>query len=462
MGTIRFGAEGWRARVGEGFDDAHVARIARALGETWSWRCQGATVMVGYDTRRDSRRLAELSGEVMAACGLTVIVSDAPCPLPALAWSTAHDAACVGAVMLTASGSSHRHGGILVRQSDGGPVSAAFAEAVERRIVGRATSERGVVRHADLVTDYLEDLVALLGGPVSGSSAPRVVVDPMYGATVGWATQLFERLGCEVESLHDRMVPDFRGLHPNPREPWVDECERAVADRRADLGIVFDGDGDRMGVIDETGRLVSPHDLAPLALQYLVGKGSDQDRVVGTFATSVRLQRQAERLGCAYTAVPVGFDAIYREFGEGDVVLAADERGAIACPDHLCERDGLLSAGLVALALLGGKGSASKKVAKLAKRLGHTEWATRTVPLDPASQQTLRNVLPGMNPSEVAGMRPDRISHAGGLRLVFEGRAWLLLSDSKARTAATVTAEAEDQATLARLLDEGVRLVRTQ
>lgn len=462
MAVIRFGVEGWRARVDAGFDRHNVARIAQALGDTWSSHFPGSTVLVGFDTRRDSERLALLCGQVMAARGLAAVVSDRPCPLPALAWAAAHDPSCVGAVMLTASGKSHKYGGIVARQADGGPVNESFAEAVERRIAGRPTDARGTVERADIVSIYIDALVERMGASFAALPSARIVVDPMYGAGVGCACKLFERLGCEVIGLHDRAVSDFRGLHPAPREPWVDECERAVVESKACLGVVFDGDADRMGIIDERGRLISQHDLAPLALEHLVGERHDQDRVVATFETSVRLERQAEALGCAYTRVPGAFDAVYREFYEGDVLLGTDERGGICQPAHLKERDGLLAAGMVTAAILAAGGSPSGVVEELGRRIGRTDWGSRSIPLDPASLQRLHNLLPGMNPQEVAGREPVLLSHAGGLRITFEDGAWLMISTPSRLPSARVSAEASTAAELQELLAFGVDVVRLE
>ena len=461
MGIIRFGVWGWRARVGEGFDVEHVVRIARALGETWSWRFPGATILVGFDTRRDSERMALLCGEVLSACGLVAVVAERPCTLPALGWHAAHDASCKGAVMLTASSASCGHNGIIARGADGGPVSEAFAEAVERQIAGRPHPDRGSVTRADLVGAYCDAVVRRVEGLFPSLQTPRIVVDPLYGATVSCASEIFTALGCEVIGLHNEAVSDFRGLHPKACEPWVDECERTVRDTHAQLGIVFDGDGDRMGIIDERGRLVSSHDLAPLVLEHLIRSDETNRRVVATFATSLRLERQALWLDCSYTRVPGGFENVYREFGEDDVLMGADEKGGVADPAHLAERDGVYAACLALSAVLRNEQvPASSMIKEMEEGLGHTDWGTRTVPLDPASLQRLRNILPGMNPFEVAGRQPLQLSHAGGLRLTFDDDSWLMLRTATTRNAVHVTAEALDKKTLTELLQAGVAMVK--
>lgn len=156
MALIRFGQDGWRARVDGGFNEDNVARISSALGAVWAERHEGSSVLVGYDTRRDSKRLALSAGAVLAARGMRAIVSDRVCTTPALGWSIARDPSCVGGIMVTASEASCEFGGLLVRSADGGPITPHFAERVERRIPRRPFTERGDVERRDLVSDYAD------------------------------------------------------------------------------------------------------------------------------------------------------------------------------------------------------------------------------------------------------------------------------------------------------------------
>ena len=435
-------------------------RLAQALGRIWAQGNPGSTIVVGFDTRRHSERLAVLAGQVLAGCGLRVLVSDRICPIPCLGWTASRDPHCIGAVMLTASEAPYEYGGIIVRQSDGSQVSTSFAEVVEQRVAARVGDARGEIERADFVSPYLDDLVAIMQPVYRFGRRPKVVVDCLYGAGVNIASTLFERLGCEVIRLHDAVVPDFRGIHPDAREPWVDACEQLVLAEAADLGVVIDGDGDRMGLVDERGRLVSQHAVAPLALQQLARINTECRRVVGTFSSSLRVRRQAEQLGLEYTMVPVGFDALYREFVEGDVLMTADEEGCICAPWHMPERDGLLASAAASATLLAGPGRASEVLAANAAAVGPAEWGSRRVKLDPPTLLRLRNLLPGTNPEEVIGLTPLAVSHAGGLRLEVE-EGWVCVRLESKPPAALVEAEGRNAAMLSKLLSAGTELART-
>lgn len=444
MGYLRFGTRGWRARVDHGFDEASVVRIAAALGAVWASRHEGSTILVGYDTRRDSQSLALVAGMVIAAHGMRVVVSQEACPTPALAWAASRDRSCVGAVMVTAGDAPYEYGGILVRQGDGGPMAAAFAAAVDRRIAREPTSERSSVESAQLLATYVDALAHQADTGLIGGRGLGIVVDPMYGAGSRWVADLLRRVGCEVTAIHDEPVPDFRGLHPDAREPWVDECEQAVLGHYADLGLVLDGDCSRCALIDASGSMLSPHDLAPLVLDHLVGQRGRTGRVVATVSSSARIGRQAQRLGCGFTMVPVGFESVYRELQEGDVILATDERGGICVPDHVPERDAPLGS-LMLLELLAGTGTRlDELVLDCEGRIGAMEYVSRSLSLDPVGALRLRNLLPGLNPPVVAGERPVSVSHADGLRIEMPDGSWVLLRASRSSAGACACAEAPD------------------
>lgn len=453
MRIIHFGTQGWRARTNDGFSEQNVVRIADALGRAWASAYTGSTIMVGFDTRLGSQRLALAVGETIAARDVRVVVSDRPCPTPALSLAVAGDPTCVGGVMLTASEAPREYGGLLVRQHDGGPVSQAFANLVDRLIAPTPRSERGVVERGDFVSGYLAALLQEADHELLSKRHLRVVVDPMYGANVGIASTLLKSVGCEVIPIHDEIRPDFRGLHPDPCEPWVDECEQAVVQSGADLGLVFGGGGEHLGIVNKWGRLLPSHDIAPLVLEYLVDYKGRSGRVVTTLDCSLRTPLRADQLGCEVVTTPVGFTSLYQEMRDGGALLAADGRGGVAPGYNMQGRDGLWAA-LMCLGLAAELGGADRLTGRIESIVGTFRYGTRDMRMDEASVQRLRILLPGMNPPEVAGLEPLAISHCDGIRMALPGPSWLLVRPSRAYSVVRASAEAPTEALLAKLLGE--------
>lgn len=458
---IRFGADGWKARYDDGFDADGVARLADALGLVWADAAPGGTIYVGYDNRHGARAFAQLAAGVIASYGLVAKVSDAPCPTPAVAWSCARDDDAYGCVIVTASELSCEYGGILVRGRDGGPVVRGFLDDVEQAVSAAPPQSRGAIEECDLMGPYLADLASLVDGGSIASRAPRLVVDAMHGAATSHLAGLLRSLGCEVMEMHAEPCEDFGGIHPDPREPWADACEQAVAAYEADMGLLLDGDGDRASVINEKGELLPARVLVPLLLGNLVMGHGAHGRVVTTLTCSACIGREAARLGCETTRVPVGFPRIYRETLEADVIMGVDEYGGVCIPSHIRERDGLLVC-LLAVEMLCRSGKTmSTMAAELEAAIGAMSYARRDVRLDPAASQAFRNVLPGLNPGTVAGKTPVDVSHADGLRAQFDDDSWMLIRPSRTSSVVRVYAEAEDPRARDELLGAAYELVKT-
>ena len=457
---IRFGADGWKARFDDGFDAEGVARVADALGLVWADAAPGGTIYVGYDTRHNARELALLAAGVIASYGLVVKVSDGPCPTPAVAWCCSRDDSAYGAVIITASELSCEYGGLLVRGRDGGPVSRSFLDGVEQAVSLVPTQDRGAFEECDLVSAYLADLVSFVDGGSIASRHPRVVVDAMCGAGTAHLARLLRGLGCEVIEMHVEPREDFGGIHPDPRDPWADACEQAVIAHEADMGLLLDGDADRASVVNERGELLPARVLVPMLLGNLVMSHGARGRVVTTLTCSACIGREASRLGCETTQVPVGFSRIYRETLDADVIMGVEEYGGVCVPAHLRERDGLLVC-LLAVEMLARSGkTVSTMAAELEGTIGTMSYARRDLRLEPAASQAFRNVLPGLNPGALAGRVPVEVSHADGLRAQFDDDAWVLIRPSRTSSVVRVYAEASDCVSRDALLSAACDLVR--
>lgn len=228
----------------------------------------------------------------------------------------------------------------------------------------------------------------------------------------------------------------------------------------ADLGILVDGDGDRAAAVDECGNILAVRELTPLLLSYIGGELGMRGRVVTTLTCSASVELEAQKLGLEYTSVPVGFGRIYRELQEGDVLLGAEEYGGISIPAHLKERDGLLVS-LLLVQMVSKSGLTLRElVNKLDAEIGSRRYIRRDVRLEPALTQAFRNVLPGLNPQEIAGRVPVEVSHADGLRLKFDDDSWVLMRPSRTDSVVRVYAEAPTARERDELLESACSIAR--
>lgn len=442
MRTIHFGAAGWRARRDGGFDTGAVAAVAAAMGLAWGSRFEGARILVGFDTRHDSEEQALMVARILSSYGLEALLSETPVCAPALEWSVAQDTGAVGGVLVSGEDYSSDYNGILACGADGGSLSRELADEIDSLIATGPYEAAGSIDRADFLSAYLSELESGVDGGAIRRMHPTIVVDCMHGTACGVAARLFERVGCEVIELRGNPLPNFGNIHPQPIDPWVDECEREVVRSGAAMGVSFGGICRRLAIIDADGHLASPHMLAPILLEHLVMDRNRGGRVVGTVTCSVRLARQAERLGLEYTRVPVGFDWLHSEMAEGDVILASEEYGGVAIPRHLMARDALVAT-LAVLERMAKAGlGAGGLVWQVEQEVGHMSYKRDSIQLDGARDQYLRNILPGLNPRQLAGMETSLVSHAGGLRMEFDNGAWAMLRLSRQSSLVRTYAEA--------------------
>lgn len=457
---IRFGTDGWRARRNAEFTEENVIRVADAAGTLWAQSDPGAIVYVGYDTREGADRFARLAARVVAGHGLVVRLSDRYVPTPAVSWAIANDPRACGGLIVTGSHHPEDYLGVKFRVSDGGAGSSEFAAEVERAIDPDPTDARGPIEEKDIVTPYLDALVAMVDADAIAQAGLHVVYDPMYGAGRGYVPAILRRLGVQVDEIHGIDDEGVRDMRPEPIEPWVDDCEQAVIACGARAGLINDGDADRVGAVDERGRFVNGHKLFSLILGHLVKNHGKSGRVVMGLASSVLTRRVARALDCRYVIKPVGFRYIYEEMRKGGVLMGGEETGGFGIPEHFPERDGLLMVLLLCeLMAMTGK-TLGELVEELERAFGATSYARRDLRLQNESIEVLRTMLPGINPKYIAGRKPVRVSHMDGLRFEFEDESWLLLRPSGTEPVVRVYAEAATVEQRDELLDAGSDVAR--
>lgn len=438
----------------------NVMRMADGLGAAWSEESPGGRILVGYDTRPGAGDFARVAGEVLAAWGFEVLVSDRPCPTPALGWNLAHDAGASGGVMITASASPVDYQGVFVRDGEGLMPPVEFLESIETLVPRDPSVQRGHAGTIDLMSGYLDALRSLVDADLMASSGLRVVVDPMHGSGSGYLADVLRSLGVEVREIHGDPSADLGGLHPSAIEPWVDKCERLVTQSGSSAGLVLDGDGDRFGLVTDEGTLVSAPRTAAILLDHLVERRGGAGRVTMPLSGSTYIRRQASRLGCPLWVTPIGFGWSYREMRRPDALLGVGEYGGVSLAGHFLERDGLMAC-ILLCEMMARRGCGSADLAReLDNQVGHLDYGQRDIRLDSARVQMLRMLLPGINPGVVCGEEPVDVNHTDGLRLGFEDGSWLMVRPSRAEPTVRVYAEAPTNAHRDELLDAGCAIAR--
>lgn len=457
---IHFSTDGWYARRAGAFTDENVARIADAAGRCWQEEAPGSRVYVGYDAREGAASAAELAAGVLSVRGLRVLLASRPLPTAAVARTMAKDAGATGCLVVTGSSYPEGYLGIKLRAARHGDDLRGFLDNVEQSMEPECDMERGPVESIDMLKAYIEEITSWFG--FAGRESVRAVVyDAMYGVGSACVPAVLAHMGTRVIEIHAEGDDGSEDLCPYPVEPWIDECERAVAACDAVAGFATDSDGERMGVVDEDGRFVESDTAAALILGYLVAIGGETGRVVVNVASSTILRKTASLLGCRVTVKPVGYTYIYEELHRSDVLMATDGAGGICIPHRNRERDGVCAIALL-VDLMARTGKSLKQlVAELLERVGEMSYMHRDVRLRMEDVDMLNAVLPGMNPAEICGKEPKSVSHMDGLRLEFDNGSWVLLRPSRIEPVVRIYAEAPTVAGRDALLEAAAGIARS-
>ncbi|HTH51546.1 MAG TPA: phosphomannomutase/phosphoglucomutase [Pyrinomonadaceae bacterium] len=254
-----------RGIVGTQLTDETVGMIARAIGKFFSQN-NAKRIVVGYDARESGQRFCEILTNSLNACGIDVILIGRV-PTPALYYAV-HTLDVDGGIMITGSHNPPDHNGFKIclgTQALFGSQIREIGEIAMSESLGAAPSadgRSGEVTAQNVLGDYERDVVSRI---LLGESKLKVVVDSGNGMGGVTAVPIYRELGVEVTDLFTEPNADFPNHHPDPTvEANLQDLIAAVRENNADLGIAFDGDGDRIGVVDENGRILWGDELMVL------------------------------------------------------------------------------------------------------------------------------------------------------------------------------------------------------
>lgn len=436
---ISFGTDGWRGILGVDITLERLLPVAAAaaaeLDHSAPAELDSRTVVIGFDRRFLAPEFAAAIAAAVRGVGLEPLLALEPLPTPAISWVVVTRKA-LGGLVITASHNPAEWLGLKIKGHFGGSVEADFTARVEQRLAAGAVTvpEVGETACFDGWSEYLTglrskiDVQALRHGLEEMDLA--VIVDPMHGSAAGGLPAL---LGDVVQEIRSNRDPLFGGNPPEPLAPYLGEListvKAATAAAKSAVGIVFDGDGDRIAAIDEQGRYCSTQLLMPLFIDHLARARKLPGKVVKTVSGSDLMQLVAEDLGREVLEMPVGFKYIASEMLSSEVLVGGEESGGVGFGMHLPERDAPFAALLLLEALVEGGKPLGVRLDELQNRCGGPSYYNRLdLRLkDMASRLRLEKQLAEAPPSEVAGVVVQEFVRTDGLKLRLGPSHWLML-----------------------------------
>ena len=444
-----FGTDGIRGRVGEGAISADfVLRLGNAYGHALTaaalqrdreWR--KPVVLIGKDTRISNYMFEAALEAWLVAAGVDVQLMG-PMPTPAVAHLT-HSMRADGGIVISASHNPHHDNGIKFFSAQGEKLDDATELAIEAALelpFRTVPSERlgKAVRTRDTIGRYVE---ACKNSVPKGFNlgGMRIVVDCANGATYQLGPLVLRELGARVDAIG--VEPNGLNINDGVGSTHPEHLAARVRGTGADLGIAFDGDGDRVLFVDGEGRVRDGDDLLYVLACDWQRTGRLRGPVVGTLMTNYGFERALAERGIGFIRAKVGDRYVHQQLLANDAVLGGEASGHILCLDRANTGDGIVSA-LQVLEVLQRRGIG------LADALeGMHKVPQKTVNVRYGG---------GAKPAEAESVKA---ALAEAQRRV-EGRGRAFLRPSGTEPVVRVTVEADDAALMQSTLDKLVEAVK--
>jgi len=364
-----FGTDGIRGVANRyPLDCETVIKAGRAIAAFFDDQRQGARhFLIGRDTRISGDMIAGALAAGICSMGKDVYLAGV-IPTPGIAYLTASNGFDAG-IVISASHNPFRDNGIKLFNADGYKLSDDAERSIEKSIKnGRSLCEKsraidrvGTVHHVDdahaRYCSFLKGCLAL-GTSLAGR---KLVIDCSNGAASTIAAALFEKLGAGVETICS--TPDGININDNCGSQHPEALAARVVEARADLGLAFDGDADRLIAVDEQGRILTGDQIMAICAQAMKANGQlIHSVVVTTVMSNLGFGEALKKMGIRHIKTQVGDRYVMQEMVKAGAALGGEDSGHMIFLNHHTTGDGLLAA----LKLLEAMQSSRKALSELA------------------------------------------------------------------------------------------------
>ena len=465
---IKFGTDGWRGVISDNFTFKNVRIVAQAISE-WVNRHlkrKGGTrrLAVGYDTRFLSKEYAQTLSCVLAANGIEVLLTDSAIPTPALSFGVIRSE-CVAGIMITASHNPGKFNGIKIKTGDGGGAGKDITDVVEEYLyesevksvdLEEAIEDKKIVMH-DYKTEYLKFIRGYLDLGRIKSANFKVLVDAMHGSGNALTTKILEGTKIKLSIMRDDVNPSFEGGKPEPVVKYLSGILSRVKKEKFDLGLVLDGDADRIAAVSSGGEFVHPQKILGLLTLHLVRNRGQKGGVVKTICGTTMIDNIAKKLGLKLFETPVGFKYISELMINEKIVAGGEEAGGMGFPNYIPERDGTLAGLLLLEMMVYEKKNIKKLMEEMEKEFGRYYYERFDLKLKGNEKFDLDTFK---KTKRLLGRKVVDVKDFDGVKLICDDESWLMLRPSGTEPLVRAYSESRSSTRAKQLIKYGEGLLK--
>ncbi|MEM2920187.1 MAG: phosphoglucosamine mutase [Candidatus Nitrosocaldus sp.] len=440
-----FGTNGVRGVFGKDLTLDLALRLSYALATYY----REGPLLLAYDGRYSSPLIADVVKAGLNTMGIDV--HDAGLvPTPCLQYCTKR-LGYRGGVMITASHNPPEYNGIKVMASDGVEIAREDEFMIEEiYFSNKFMQSKGIGRDERLnnaVDIYLQGITSLVDVDRIRSKGLKVVVDLGNGAQAVAASRLLNMLGCKVVALNERIDGSFPGRGSEPTVDNLGELTTRVRDSSADLGVAYDGDGDRSIFCDEQGNIYTGDRSGALLVEHVLAKEVGVNvNVVTPVNSSMLIDIVATKYGAKVIKTRVGSVEVSREMVRASALVGLEENGGFMYAKHIPVRDGAMSTALM-LEALASRGEPLSRIMSSYKRF--YQYKTKF----PCSREQASRVIDALRDKSL------RVESIDGVKIWVDDESWIMVRQSGTEPIMRLYAESSDEQRLRSMVDSYMRMI---
>lgn len=437
-----FGTNGIRFILDVDFDLDFVSKISQILGVFF----KKGPILVGYDGRNTSKLLSNVVSNNLNKMSINVDLSHL-IPTPALQY-VVKTSNYNGGVMITASHNPPEYSGLKVISCDGVEIDRHNEKVIEELYYDHASKPIWNLNSDSLLNGKLSEQTSVKNHYVDGilnhvdvelikSMNFKIVVDYGNGVQMFTAPNLLKKLGCTVYEINNSLDGNFPGRGPEPIPDKLSELKQVVLKKQADLGIAYDGDGDRSIFCDSGGNFYNGDIIGSILTNFLMSKYDSKLNYKPIIVTPISSSKLIDDISEKYSAkvirTKVGSVDVSRTIISNNAIIGFEENGGFIYSPHQSVRDG----GITSALMLSMLSHTKKSLLTISSSYPILYQFKTKINFD---KNKLNNIL-----NELLKLEHENIEKIDGLKLWFNSNTWVLIRSSGTEPVIRIFAESNDQ-----------------
>lgn len=433
---IKFGTGGWRANIGNDFTRENVMRVAAGFLELMkSENKTDKPVIIGYDRRFLSSDAAKWMAEVLAAGGIKIWFLNRSAPTPFIMYTVLKEKLHYG-IEITASHNPSNYNGIKIIVEEGRDADVKTTTKLENYIkdidvpeyinFNKAVDDGMITFLKNPFNNYIDDILKQLNLSALRERGLRVLFDPMHGSGVYPLMAILFSARLTIDTQNESRDAYFGGMMPAPTEKTLEALRENVVKGHYDLGIALDGDGDRLGIIDNNGKYISANEILCMLYYYLVKYKGWKGGVVRNLATTHMLDKIADSFGEKCYEVPVGFKYISSKMDEIDAVLGGESSGGLTVRGHIHGKDSVYASSLFAEMISVLEKTPSEIIEELENEYGKYVMVEDNLSFEPSYKDVVNKLIFEEKKLPNFSKKIKKVNYEDGCKVYFEDDSFVI------------------------------------